>query len=61
MREKIGDAEYDLLIRRGNDRDLGRRAVRSEKEIRAHYRKQLERLKAERAFGETDLLLENWA
>jgi hypothetical protein len=48
-------------LEKANDTKLGRIAKRSEKEIRAHYRGQLERMKMERDAGQDEyLLLENW-
>jgi len=61
MKAKLGEKAYDELLELANDTKLGRLAKRSEKEIRAHYRQQLERMKSARASGETGyLFLENW-
>ncbi len=46
-----GDGFMQILTERANDLSLGRMAKRSEKEIRAHYRAELARMKELRAQG----------
>ena len=59
--EKLGRQLFEILLEKANDTKLGRIAKRSEKQIRAHYRGELARMKQERDAGQTEyLLLENW-
>ena len=61
MEEKLGPGMLQILQEMANDTTLGRLAKRSEKEIRAHYRAELARMKQLRANGETGWIdFENW-
>jgi len=43
--EKLGEELYEVLNEKAQSTELGRMAKRQEKEIRKHYRQQLDRIK----------------
>ena len=60
--EKNGQELFEIVNERANDTSLGRLAKKSEPEIRAHYRAELERMKALRAEGIVGRIeFEGWA
>ena len=61
MEEKLGDGAFEILLEKARDTSLGREAKRSEKEIRAHYRIELARMKELRSQGEDGRIeFEDW-
>jgi hypothetical protein len=58
---KLGEPLFSILNERAQDGSLGRFAKRGEKDIRAHYRAELNRLQALRAAGESGwIAVDNW-
>lgn len=59
--EHLGEGMVEILQELANDTSLGRMAKRSEKEITAHYRAELKRMKQLRSEGVTGRIeFENW-
>jgi hypothetical protein len=50
--ERIGDGRHELLIERSRDTSIGRQARKEQKDIAAHYRRELLVMKGRRDKGE---------